>query len=109
MKFTERELHQIILLISNEIENTSIVEQQARELGAYSGDTDLQAYHRDLLALERRVVEAIETGDWYAGDEPPISARDPNEAEAEPYEPTQAELDAFDAYFEDMPDVGLLE
>ena len=108
MKFTERELQLLAVLVSNEIEDMTITIQQA---GLCAGDPDeeLQAALCQLRLLERHVVEAIETGDWAVSDEPPIHTLDPNEAEEEPYEPTQADLDSLDAFFEDISDEGLLE
>lgn len=94
--FTERDLKIIVVLISNTIEDTTITLQSVKEQSGIS-DLEAQAYLNELESLERRVVRAIETGDWIP--EPPIED-DPHEGAEEQYEPTEEDLAELDAAYD---------
>jgi len=95
MRFTERELRISLVLISNAIEDTRVTLQVVKEQSGIS-DIEAQAYINELEALERRVVKAIETGDWEPAIDDSAFQRD-----EEVYEPTEEDLAELDAYLGD--------
>ena len=95
--FTERELKIIVMLVSNAIEDATVTLQVVREQSGIS-DAEAYAYLHELRMLERQVTTAIETGDWA----PNASVdSDPHEGAEGQYEPTEEDLDEFDAHLAD--------